>query len=245
MEKKRKGFALLRNGLLEHIEAGKLCPTDLGVYLYLLLTCNYRTGIAHTCALGIAHGFGDVSQRPLAGKALARLKKIGFINYPKGSGVRGNYDILIDKYEPKDGVWLGYRLNAWECEGNPIPKYSRASVEEQSSVGGASVGGESGGSGGGVEGSIQYYNTLRREEVKTQDLHTKQGVGVKGKRQPPPPASCKTCGRLPSYCECKTPAPPAAATLPSGSGFTGNFNDVSASLGGLTAAEYIKKTGAQ
>jgi hypothetical protein len=29
------GFAQIRNGLLEHLKAGRLCPADLGVYTRL------------------------------------------------------------------------------------------------------------------------------------------------------------------------------------------------------------------
>ena len=109
-----EGFSKIRNGLKEHIEAGKLCPTDLGVYLFLHLYCDYSTGIYKGTALGIAYRMGDAAHKSTINKSLARLKKIKFINYREGNGKRGGYRILLDKFEPTFGELRGLTLPS-EC----------------------------------------------------------------------------------------------------------------------------------
>src|ERR1035441_2955067 len=118
-----EGFSKIRNGLRDHIKAGELCPTDLGVYLYLHMSCDYATGIYTGTALGIAYGFGDVSLKDKVKHTLNRLRKSRFINYRSGNGKRKGYAILIDKYEPTYGARSGQRLNAWKHVDSVIPEY--------------------------------------------------------------------------------------------------------------------------
>src|SRR5690348_13726536 len=104
-------FTPIRNGLLEHIQDGKLCPFDLGIYVYMHLRADWSTGIFRGCALGIAHGFNDPSLKHHINKALSRLRQRKYINYPKGVGKRGGYEVLINKYQVTVGELLGHRLN--------------------------------------------------------------------------------------------------------------------------------------
>ncbi len=117
------GFAQIRKGLKEHIKAGRITPYDAGVYLFLQLFCDWSKGIYHGCALKIAFDFGDSSHKDQIKESLMRLKKIKFINYRKGDGRRGNYDILIDKYDIQGGFLKGQRLNAWEHGNKVEPSY--------------------------------------------------------------------------------------------------------------------------
>ena len=112
-----QGFTKIRNGLREHLKAGKFTPDDLGVWTYLQMACNYATGIYVGTSTGIAYGFGDAGDKTLIDRiqrSLARLRKGGYINYPKGSGKRKAYPILLDKFEPTYGEQSGMRLNAWK-----------------------------------------------------------------------------------------------------------------------------------
>jgi hypothetical protein len=118
-----EGFSKIRNGLRDHIKDGKMCPTDLGVYLYLHMSCDYATGIYTGTALGIAYGFGDVTLKDKIKHTLNRLRKSRFINYRNGNGKRKGYAILIDKYEPTYGARSGQRLNAWKHADSVIPEY--------------------------------------------------------------------------------------------------------------------------
>jgi len=124
-----EGFAPIRNGLREHIKAGKLHPTDLGVYLYLQLECNWATGIYHGTALGIAFGFDDSGLKKQVQTSLQRLRKARFINYREGNGTRGGYDILIHKFRPRSGKLFGMQLDAWEHGDKSVPEYVPAAVE--------------------------------------------------------------------------------------------------------------------
>ena len=111
-ENKDEGFAKIRNGINKHIKEGKLHPFDLGIYLWLHLNCNWKTGVCRQTALGIAlNGFNDAGLKETIQKSLRRLRKHGYINYPKGVGKRGGYLIVIHKFEPS--ALRGYRINAW------------------------------------------------------------------------------------------------------------------------------------
>jgi hypothetical protein len=123
------GFAKIRNGIRHHIKQGKLHPTDLGVYLYLHLECDWTAGIYHGTALGIAHGFDDAKLKNMIQKSLHRLREAGYINYREGKGQRRGYDILIDKFEPSFGARCGLRLNAWKHGEKIVPDYESSAVE--------------------------------------------------------------------------------------------------------------------
>jgi hypothetical protein len=167
-----EGFAQIRNGLKEHIEAGKLCPTDLGVYTFLHMYCDYSTGIYTGTALGIAFRFGDASYKGMVNKSLARLKKIKFINYREGNGKRGGYRILLDKFEPTFGELRGSRLNAWKADANGNPIYDAGTVEERLRNGEGTVEERLRKSQGRVEERVPYIHTTKREDGKTSHTTT-------------------------------------------------------------------------
>ncbi|HET7216355.1 MAG TPA: hypothetical protein VFL79_22395, partial [Terriglobia bacterium] len=117
------GFIKIRNGLREHIRQGHLCPTDLGIYLFLHLEVDWGTGIVFTNASGIANTFdGKVSVRTVQ-DALHRLREHRYINYRRGNGQRASYTILIHKYQPTVGVRCGFRLNAFADNSLTNPVY--------------------------------------------------------------------------------------------------------------------------
>jgi hypothetical protein len=169
-----EGFAQIRNGLKEHIEAGKLCPTDLGVYTFLHMYCDYATGIYTGTALGIAFRFGDASFKGMVNKSLARLKKIKFINFRAGNGKRGGYRILLDKFEPTFGELRGSRLNAWKTDVNGNPIYDAGTVEERSRDGEGTVEGRLRKSQGRVRERVPYIQTI--QTGKPTDLHTSSDI---------------------------------------------------------------------
>ncbi|GEM_PF-6036888 len=105
------GYVGLRNGLLEHINAGCFIGYDLSVYVYLHYIAKWQTGIAYTCASAI----GEHQKIPTTSvnNSLHRLRERGYINYPKGKGKHGLYLIAINKAVPTAGVLTGYRLDAF------------------------------------------------------------------------------------------------------------------------------------
>ena len=120
-----ENFTAIRNGLLDHLRDGKICPFDLGIYVLLHLRANWATGIYHGCALSIAHQFADTNLKIHINKALIRLRERQYINYRKGDGRRGGYPILIHKYHVTVGELSGQRLTAWKHGELCLPEYER------------------------------------------------------------------------------------------------------------------------
>ena len=117
-------FTPLRNGILEHIRDGKMCPFDLGVYVVLHLRADWSTGIYHGCAASIAYQFGNPTLREHIKKTLRRLRAKGYINYRKGDGERGGYPILLNKRDVTSGELQGTRLDAWKNGELAVPEYT-------------------------------------------------------------------------------------------------------------------------
>lgn len=109
------GFTKIRNGLLEHVEAQQFTPGDLGVYLYLHMRANWRTGICWTNCQSIATTFG--CEKWEINESFQRLRAKGYINYPHGNGRRGNYPVAISNAEPTLGLLKGWRLTGFVGNG--------------------------------------------------------------------------------------------------------------------------------
>jgi hypothetical protein len=119
-----ENFTPIRRGILDHLRGGKMCPFDLGVYVALHLRADWSTGVYRGCALALAYDFGDSNLRDHIKKSLFRLRERGFINYPKGDGMRGSYDILINKRDVTSGERAGMRLDAWKHGKLAKPEYA-------------------------------------------------------------------------------------------------------------------------
>src|ERR1019366_3048800 len=94
-------------------------------------------------ALGIAFTFDDTTLKANVNKSLKRLREHCYINFRKGNGLRGGYDVLIHKYEITLGELKGKRLDAWKHGDLCIAEYetwnAEETVEQQSSNGGVTV----------------------------------------------------------------------------------------------------------
>jgi hypothetical protein len=158
------GFTKIRNGIVEHINDGKLSPFDLGIYTYLQLRADWTTGIVKTCAASIAYGFSDASLTKAIQRSLHRLRDRHYINYPEGYGKRGRYEILIHKYRVAVGRLSGMELNAWKNGFLVKPEYQPWGGER--AVGGQSCGGDAA-----VLRPIQDFKEV--EDVKDKISHLK------------------------------------------------------------------------
>jgi hypothetical protein len=116
-------FTAIRNGLLEHIRAGKICPFDLGIYTFLQLTMDWETGICFTNARSIAVQFGSTVSAKDVRQSLYRLRQKRYVNYREGDGSRGSYDVLIHKARPTVGRHVGMQLNAFAIGSLDAPVY--------------------------------------------------------------------------------------------------------------------------
>lgn len=118
-----QGFAKIRNGLKEHLSQGYMCPSDFGLFMYLIMSCDCTTGIYVGSAMRISSDFGRSVSVDQVRHSLHRLRNRKYINYRVGRGLRGNYPILIDKYEPTFGAFAGKRLDAWKQGTSVEPTY--------------------------------------------------------------------------------------------------------------------------
>jgi len=121
-----QGFLRLRNGIWTHIREGRLSANEFVVYCTLYQFVDKRTGICRTTAASLASNWGDGNvSKELVQQCLARLREKKYINYPQGTGLRGAYPVLIDKFDVNSGLARGWRLNAQISRdfSNPLYEY--------------------------------------------------------------------------------------------------------------------------
>ncbi|SRR5216683_1873158 len=102
------GFTKIRKGLLEHIEAQQFTAIDLGVYVYLHMRSNWRSGICWTNAKSVATGLG--TPHATVKQVFRKLREKGYIQYPEGCGSRANYPVALINAEPTKGILYGCRV---------------------------------------------------------------------------------------------------------------------------------------
>ncbi len=116
-------FSIMRAGILEHLLAGKLSYPELGLYAVILLQVDFRSGIWWGSAPRLqAAAPRGISLRDVQ-RGLQNLNEIRFLRPFHEHGARGNYPVLIDKYDVKIGALKGKRLNAWKSESWQRPFY--------------------------------------------------------------------------------------------------------------------------
>lgn len=125
----KSGFIQIRRGLEEHIVNGNVGLFEAGVYLTIHLQANFQSGLwIGSAARLLATAPRGATLRAVQ-RALNRLSKIKFIRVFHRHGVRGNYRVLIDKYEPF-GALKGKRLNAWKSESWQKPFYEPCALSD-------------------------------------------------------------------------------------------------------------------
>ncbi len=105
------GFTPIRNAVEEHLEKGRLTYCDFGIYVKIHLGADYKTGVWWGSAKKLlTEGPADGSLRRIR-ESLRRLASIIFIKPFRVRGRRGNYPVLINKFDLR-GELRGYRVNA-------------------------------------------------------------------------------------------------------------------------------------
>jgi hypothetical protein len=118
-----KGFIQIRRGLEEHLVSGQIGVAEAGVYLVMHLQANFKTGIwVGSAPRLLATAPRGENLRDMQ-RAIERLAEIGFIRVFHEHGRRGNYHVLIHKYEPQCGALKGRRLNAAASSSWQQPTY--------------------------------------------------------------------------------------------------------------------------
>ncbi len=118
-----KGFAIIRGGILDHLLAGSISFTELGVYLVIHLQVDFRTGVWRGSAPRLtAAAPRGVNLREVQ-RALQNLVAQGFLKSFHVRGKRGNFCVLVDRYEIKIGALKGKRLIAAKSTDWRNPHY--------------------------------------------------------------------------------------------------------------------------
>ena len=116
-------YAVIRSGIIEHLLSGRLSLFDFGVYTVVHLQANFRTGIWRGSAPRILATSPRGASLRAVQRGLETLNEIGFLRSFHQRGLRGNYPVLIDKYDVRTGALKGMRLNAWKSESWEKPRY--------------------------------------------------------------------------------------------------------------------------
>lgn len=125
-----KSFAILRSGILDHLLAGELGYSELGIYVTIHLQANFKTGIWWGSAPRLLATAPRGTSLRKVQSWLQTLSAIGFLRPFHDHGARGNYPVLIDKYEVKIGALKGNRLNAGKSESWRRPFYERCAEND-------------------------------------------------------------------------------------------------------------------
>lgn len=130
------GFLATRRGLLEHLQDGRLTLQQKGAFQTICELAHWKTGVWWGSARALAAncGAGDVTERQ-ARHLLESLEGAGYIRRFSTPGRRGNYGIVVDKFEVRVGELL-YRVNSKATEDcrRPVLELCQEDGEVQGEV---------------------------------------------------------------------------------------------------------------
>ena len=116
-------YAILRSGILDHLLAGKLGYPEIGIYTTIHLQADFKTGIWRGSAPRLLAAAPRGASIRDVQRWLQILTRIRFLRPFHRHGERGNYPVLIDKYDVRIGALKGMRLNAWASTSWEQPCY--------------------------------------------------------------------------------------------------------------------------
>jgi hypothetical protein len=103
------GFVPIRRGILEHIRSGDLPHKEALAYVIIILEADCETGIWR----GSAKALGPYNYSNRAARhILHKLHQKGYIKSFCRQGRRGNYIVLVNKFQITRGKWKGKQLDA-------------------------------------------------------------------------------------------------------------------------------------
>lgn len=110
------GFIKIRRGIEEHLIAGTIGFFETGIYVAMHLQADFRTGVWVGSAPRLAATAPRGASLRDIQRAMERLAEIRFIRVFHTPGSRGNYRVLLHKFEPQTPALKGKRLNAFKSE---------------------------------------------------------------------------------------------------------------------------------
>lgn len=108
------GFVKIRRGIEEHLIAGAIGFFEFGVYATIHLQADYRTGVWTGSAPRLQASAPRGAKLRDIQRALKRLEEIAFIRVFHTQGKRGNYHVMLNKFESSSPALKGKRLNAFK-----------------------------------------------------------------------------------------------------------------------------------
>ena len=94
---RRRPFAAIRKGLVEHVRGGRFNVTQLGIYVWLHLLADHTTGTVRTNASVLA---SELRTHPVTVRRhLAELRRSGYLRYSPTRGSGQLFEIAIEKYD--------------------------------------------------------------------------------------------------------------------------------------------------
>jgi hypothetical protein len=106
-----EGFIKIRRGLREHVRDGRMTAGELSIYIWLHFCADFRTGSQKNSAPHIHYAIGRTLSVRQIRRYLESLESKGYIKRFMVPGKKGDYYILINKFEVTDGDREGQFLN--------------------------------------------------------------------------------------------------------------------------------------
>ena len=107
-----RGFAIIRGGILDHLLAGTISLFELGIYLVIHLQVDFQTGVWRGSSPRLLAAAPRGTGLREVQRALQNLVRQGFLRSFHVRGKRGNFCVLVDRYNVKVGALKGNRLIA-------------------------------------------------------------------------------------------------------------------------------------
>jgi hypothetical protein len=116
-------YAIIKSGALDYLLRGEISYLDFGVYAVIHLQADFSTGIWWGSAPRLVAAAPRGTTLREVQRCVQTLEQIRFLRPFHEHGARGNYPVLINKYDVKMGALKGKRLNAWKSESWRKPLY--------------------------------------------------------------------------------------------------------------------------
>jgi hypothetical protein len=136
-----QGHVQMRRGLLNHLRLGRMTLKQKGAFETIVELADWQTGVwfGSARALSAICGAGDVPEREARDllESLEKAKPQGYIRRFLIAGHRGNYPILVHKYEIRVGepnASMLVRVNAWETKDWRHPALESCEVDVEVDV---------------------------------------------------------------------------------------------------------------
>lgn len=111
------GYIQLRRGLYPHIKHGRMTLDELAVYIYLQFIADFCTGRCETSAPHVYYETGRKMPLRKIQRLLESLEKKGYIRRFIIDS-KGDYFLLIHKFQPTLGAFTGKYLNAFKSKSS-------------------------------------------------------------------------------------------------------------------------------